>query len=242
MWQQKKESGETLSKEEREERATWTEDQWTKYNCEQQCAENREATKQTQITDKVTYGGTLTPEEEKYLEQNNPQALKKYKETKAEKKAYEEKLKNCKTKDEVDRLKTETLGQYAASLKKVVNDPYIPLSAKLEKAQEMLGKTRNIQDAEEEFKQSAQYQNLPTEAEELAEQTEEATTKQEQNLESAQASDSDAQEPTKDGDSVEPELTAEDADESVTADTDQPQEDYAQTIEDTFTQLKISMT
>jgi hypothetical protein len=99
--------------------------------------------------------------------------LQKYKQIKEEKKAYEEKLKNCKTKDDVQKLKTLTLGEYAASLKKVENDPCIPLSEKLAKAQETLAKTRSLQKVELKFMKTAEYANLPTEAEEAEERSEE---------------------------------------------------------------------
>lgn len=168
-WQQKKESGDILSKKERNERANWTQEDWLKHDFEEQAARNREASKKTAVDSKIMYGGTLTPEEEKYLAQKDPSALQKYKQIKAEKKAYEEKLKNCKTKDEVQRLKLETMGEYAASMKKVENNPYISVSEKLAKAQELLAKTRNIQTVEIEFMQSMEYGKLPTEAEQAKE-------------------------------------------------------------------------
>jgi hypothetical protein len=172
-WQAKKDSGNVLSKEERNERANWTQEDWLKHDFQEQLEQNREASKNTDIRNKIMYGGTLTPEEEKYLEQNDPTILQKYRQVKAEKKAYEEKLKKCKTKDEVQRLKTQTFGEYAASLKKVENDPCIPLSEKLAKAQETLAKTRNIQEVELKFMKTAEYANLPTEAEEAKERSEE---------------------------------------------------------------------
>jgi hypothetical protein len=172
-WQQKKESGDVLSKEERNERANWTQEEWLKHDIQEQAAQNRETSQQTDIDNKIMYGGTLTPEEEQYLEKNNPSALQRYKEIKAEKKSYEEKLKTCKTKDEVQQLKTETLGGYLSSMKKVENDPYIPLSEKLAKAQELLAKTRNIEKAELKFMASAKYKDLPTEEEEAEERSEE---------------------------------------------------------------------
>ena len=118
-------------------------------------------------------GGTLTPDEEKYLEQDNPEALKKYKEIKAEKKLYEEKLKKCRTKEEVERVKLNTMGEYASALKKVVNDPLIPKSEKLAKAREMLAKTNNVQNVHISFVNSSEYEELPAEGEEAVERTEE---------------------------------------------------------------------
>lgn len=172
-WMQKKESGEVLSKKERNERAAWTQEDRLKHDIEQQAAQNRETSKKTDIDNKILYGGTLTPEEEKYLEQNDPSALRKYRQIKAEKKAYEEKLEHCRTKDEVQRLKLETMGEYAAAMKKVENNPYIPMSEKLAKAQELLAKTRNVQETEWKFMQSPKFIGLPTEAEETEKRTEE---------------------------------------------------------------------
>lgn len=171
-WQQKKESGK-LTKEERNERENWTQEDYIIQDIKDQAEQNRKVEHDTKIDNKIMAGGTLTPDEEKYLEQNNPEALKKYKEIKAEKKSYEEKLRKCKTKDEVERVKMNTMGEYAASLKKVVNDPLIPKSEKLAKAQEMLAKTNNVQDVHISFVNSLEYEELPTEGEEAVERSEE---------------------------------------------------------------------
>lgn len=181
-WQQKKDLGNVLSKEERNERANWTQEQWMKHDFEEQEAQNREARKKTAIDNKIIAGETLTPDEEQYLASKDPAALEKYKQAKLEKKAYEEKLKRCKTKDEVQRLKTETMGGYLASIKKIENDPYIPKSEKLAKAREILAKSRNIEDAERKFMQTSEYNNLPTEAEETEERTEETRNENEEIL------------------------------------------------------------
>lgn len=171
-WQQKKESGK-LTKEERNARENWTQDDYIIQDIKEQAENNRQVEYDTKIDNKIMAGGTLTPEEEKYLEQNNPDALKKYKEIKAEKKNYEEKLRKCKTKDEVERVKLNTMGEYASSLKKVVNDPLIPKSEKLAKAQEMLAKTNNVQEVHIKFVGSLEYEELPTEGEEAQERAEE---------------------------------------------------------------------
>lgn len=178
-WMQKKDSGNVLSKQEQEKRANWTTDERMVHDYQQQMIEEREKSKGREIANKVTSGGTLSPEEEQYLEKNDPEALKRYRDSKAEKKAYEEKLKNCKTKDEVARLKTETVNGYLSSMKKIEHDPYIPISAKLAKAQEILAKTKNISEAEMKFMQSAEYQKLPTEAEEAQERAEETNAENE---------------------------------------------------------------
>ena len=164
-WMQKKNSQEPLTKKELNERDNWSAQDWQIFDFQNQLEDSRQTSAKTEIYNKIIAGETLTPEEEKYLEQKDPAALEKYRQAKIEKKAYEEKLKRCKTKDEVHRLKTFTLGQYLSSFKKIENDPYIPMSEKLAKAREMLAKARNVQDVEEKFMQSVKYQNMKTEAE-----------------------------------------------------------------------------
>lgn len=164
-WMQKKESGNVLSKQELNERSTWTSEQFMVADFQDQLEHNREAEKRQKIDNKIMSGGSLSPEEISYLEKNDPAALKKYHETKEEKEAYKEKLRQCKTKEEVDRVKLQKLGELESSLSSVVNDPAIPKSAKLAKAQEILAKTNNIEAAHLEFVKSAEYQCLPTDEE-----------------------------------------------------------------------------
>lgn len=164
-WMQKKESGNILSKQELNERSTWTSEQFMIADFQDQLEHNREAEKRQKIDNKIMSGESLSPEEISYLEKNDPAALKKYRETKEEKESYKEKLRQCKTKEEVDRVKLQKLGELESSLSSVVNDPAIPKSAKLAKAQEILAKTNNIETAHLEFVKSAEYQSMPTEEE-----------------------------------------------------------------------------
>ena len=168
-WMQKKESGNVLSKQELNERSTWTSEQFMIADFQDQLEHNRETQKRqkidNKIDNKIMSGGSLSPEEISYLEKNDPVALKKYRETKEEKESYKEKLRQCKTKEEVDRVKLQKLGELESSLSSVVNDPTIPKSAKLAKAQEILAKTNNIEAAHLEFVKSADYQSMPTDDE-----------------------------------------------------------------------------
>lgn len=172
-WEQKKSSGDVMSKNELNERANWTPEQRMLNNYQEELERSREGNKRTEIANKISSGQKLTPEEEKYMASYDPQGLADYKQTQSERKSYEEKLKNCKTKEEVQRLKTTTLGSHLSSLKKIVNNPNIPLSEKLKKAQQILGKTKNIQAAEEEFIEEGKYSKLPSESEQAEERAEE---------------------------------------------------------------------
>ncbi len=164
-WMQKKESGNVLSKQELNERSTWTSEQFMIADFQDQLEHNRETQKRQKIDNKIMSGGSLSPEGISYLEKNDPVALKKYRETKEDKESYKEKLRQCKTKEEVDRVKLQKLGELESSLSSVVNDPTIPKSAKLAKAQEILAKTNNIEAAHLEFVKSADYQSMPTDDE-----------------------------------------------------------------------------
>ena len=148
-WMQKKESGNVLSKQELNERSTWTSEQFMIADFQERLEHNREAEKRQKIDNKIMSGGSLSPEEISYLEKNDPVALKKYRETK----------------EEVDRVKLQKLGELESSLSSIVNDPAIPKSAKLAKAQEILAKTNNIEAAHLEFVKSADYQSMPTDEE-----------------------------------------------------------------------------
>lgn len=176
-WQLKKESKDILSKSERNERANWSSEEWMKQNFKDQLENDKEASKRTDIDNKVMSGGTLSPEEEKYLEQKDPAAYQKYKQTKLEKKAFEERLKKCKTKEEVEKLKVEKLGSILSSFKKIENNPYISKSEKFKKAKEMIAQTKNLTDAEAKFKRTLEYDELPTQAQKDNERIDESVDK-----------------------------------------------------------------
>ena len=172
-WEQKKNTSNALSKEELNKREKWTPEQRMLNDYQEQLKKQKEGNKRTEIYNKISSGQKLSPEEEQYLASFDLKSLSEYRQTQAERKAYEEKLKKCKTKDDVQRLKQTSLGVEFSSLKKVLNDPCIPLSEKLKKAGQVLGKTRNFQEAEAEFIESGAYDELPTEAEQAIERAKE---------------------------------------------------------------------
>lgn len=100
-------------------------------------AKMRESNKMAEITAKMKSGERLTAEEIDYLKKNNPSAYQAYEEIRQEKENYEKQLKNCKTRDEVEKLKVQKLGQFAAEAKKIANNPCIPESKKVQ----LMGKT-----------------------------------------------------------------------------------------------------
>ena len=159
---------------------------------QKQVEKERESNLHADLYNKLKSGGKLTSEEISYLEQNDPEALRKYREDQAEKEAYERELKNCKTKDEVDRVKMNKLGNFAAQAKKITTDPYIPLDKKVELMNQLNDKLCRVNQAHMEFLDSQQYRDMPTEAELSKERTEEITEMQEDMQDEVMDSISDA--------------------------------------------------
>lgn len=176
-WEQKKNSNQILSRKKKNDRANMSQEQRMLEQFKEQMAQNRESSRNAEIASKIMNGEDLTREEEQYLAQNNPGQLSNYRQVKAERAAYEEKLKKCKTKDEVQRLKTNTMNAYLAELKAA------PGCAKAAKAMEILGKVKNVLKAEKHFIEAGGYAKLPTEADEAIDRAEERSKENEEVLE-----------------------------------------------------------
>lgn len=117
------------------------------------------------IDAKIKSGATLTADEIEYLRANNPSALKAYEDAKREKEEYKNQLKNCRTKEDVERLKLQKMGCFMAEAKEISNNPYIPKGKKLEMMGKLLSEVTNVAAAHIEFTQSQAYRDLPTEEE-----------------------------------------------------------------------------
>lgn len=208
-WEQKKKEGNVLSKQERNERASWTQDQRMMNDFKEQLEKDKENGKKNEIANKISSGQQLTPDEEKYLASYDPQGYAEYKQTQNERKAYEEKLKHCKTKDEVHRMKTNAIGGYLSSFKKIVNNPNISISEKLKQAQQFLGKVRNIDEAEKKFIATGKYAKLPTEAEQQEERAEERELENE--LRAAKAEENNEEMAVENDESLSEEITSDES-------------------------------
>lgn len=117
------------------------------------------------IQTKIANGKNLTYEEEEYLRQTSPVTLQHYKAAKAERDAYERDLKRCKTKDEVERLKTAHISSSLATINSVRNNPDIPKGDKYAILMVENQKMNAIAKITAKFVQSGEYADLPTEEE-----------------------------------------------------------------------------
>lgn len=168
-WQQKKSNPVSSQKADK----PMTEQDRMLEDLKKQAAEIKQQNDTADIYTKLKSGGTLTAEEISYLKEHDPEALAKYEEAQAEKKQYERQLKNCKTKEEVQRLKCNRMGNFAAKAKSIANNPYIPKDKKVELMNQLNNEVCVIRDAHDKFVRSAAYQEMPTEGELQEERAEE---------------------------------------------------------------------
>lgn len=125
----------------------------------------REGNEMHSVLSKIKSGAELAPEEIEYLKKNSPDSYKQYEEIKAEKKAYEQQLKACKSQEDVEKLKLNKAGQFMAETKSVANNPNIPKAKKLEMLDKLAMRFKNILEVHAEFIKSGQYDKLPADEE-----------------------------------------------------------------------------
>lgn len=160
----------------------------------QQAEEIRKAnqdgtTKMTaQIELKLNSGQKLTAEEMEYLRDHDPQTYQRIKATEMEQKHYEQELKRCKTKEEVQRVKMAHAATSLNTVNEIKNNPNIPESKKLELIWNEHRKNKALEQSTQEFVESGKYAKLPTEAEKQ---------KAEKDLEEAKKAEMGIEDPSK---------------------------------------------
>lgn len=120
-----------------------------------------------QIDLKLNSGKKLTAEELEYLQKHDPQKYQKVKQIEAEQKNYENELKKCKTKDEVQRVRMAHTASSLSAVNNIKNNPAIPEEKKFELIMYEHRKNQAIEAATAEFVESGKYAKLPTEEEQL---------------------------------------------------------------------------
>lgn len=120
-----------------------------------------------QIDLKLNSGQKLTAEEMDYLREHDPQTYQRVKSIEAEQKNYENELKRCKTKEEVERVKMAHTATSLSAVNSIMNNPVIPEEKKFELVMQEHRKNQALQTTTQEFVESGEYAKLPTEAERL---------------------------------------------------------------------------
>ena len=164
-----------------------TQDEILLDSLERQAQTERERSATSELYTKLKTGGTLTEEEIAYLKEHDPEALAEYEKAQTEKKAYENALKNCRTKEDVQRLKLNRMGSFAAQAKEIASNPYIPKDKKVVLMQRLNNEVCMIRDAHQAFEKSRAYEELPEEQELRREAAEESAEKTEHKKDTEQA-------------------------------------------------------
>ena len=170
----------------------------------EQAEQMRKSQKHANIDAKLAAGEELTPEEIEYLRQNNPQALKDYEDTQRERENYKRALRNCRTKEEVERLKYTKMGQFMAEAKKISSNACIPKGKKVALLKRILQQATAVEDEHREFLKTSRYVSLPTEEE--AREAEKAE-KEQREAETTGADETENTEEVKDTDAEDAEGT-----------------------------------
>ena len=123
----------------------------------------RESSQMAQVDTKVKSGEELTPEEKKYLQEKNPDAYRQYTEVQNAKKSYERQLRQCETKEDVEKLKTIKMGTFLAEAKSIASNSNIPKGQKLGLLGKIQAKVNGIQKVHIKFTNTPAYQSLPEE-------------------------------------------------------------------------------
>jgi len=178
QWEQKLDSGNLLQKNIKELSPEERELQ----NYKEQLAKERESNEYSMIYAKIQSGQELTPAEEEKLRAKDPKLYMEYKADRMEAEAYEKKLRNCRTKEEAQRLHVNRMNGKLTELKSIVNNPNIPKSEKLKQAQRILGDTTRTMEVFHSFVQSGEYKELPTEEEMMKARQEQTEAKQQEML------------------------------------------------------------
>ena len=152
-----------------------------------------------QIRTKLATGKKLTQEEMDYLQKHDPQTYQKAKSIEEEQKSYEDELKRCRTKEDVQRVKMNHTAASLSTVNNVKNNPAIPEGAKLGIMWQELMKTRALEETMGEFVKSGRYAQLPTEAEKAEaekalKEAKEAELGMEDSVESTEKADNDEKE------------------------------------------------
>ena len=107
-------------------------------------AHMRENNQMASVDTKLKSGEELTPEEQEYLKQNDPDAYREYQEIRQEREAYKRQLKSCRTKEDVEKLKLNKMGSFMAEAKKIANNPVIPKGKKKGLMEKLLKKAVGV--------------------------------------------------------------------------------------------------
>ncbi len=122
------------------------------------------------IESKVNSGKKLTSAERSYLKEHSPELLERADKNAKAQKDFERELKQCRTQEDVKRLKMKYINASLSQVKSIENNPNISKAKKLEICLQENGKIMAVERAAAAHIRSGAYEKLPTEEEQRAAQ------------------------------------------------------------------------
>lgn len=154
-------------KQEAEKLEKMTSEERHMYNFKQNLRSNREASKVHAIDNKLKSGQKVTKEEMEELKAKNPELYEDAKKVQAETNAYEKSIKNAKTKEDVEKIKTNSMCKFSTEIKEVMNNTVIPKGKKLELVLQIGRRFNGVVEVHNDFVKSGEFSNLPSDRQEL---------------------------------------------------------------------------
>lgn len=114
---------------------------------------------------KLSSGKKLSSEELAYLREHDPTSYQKAKEMEADRENYKRELKQCRTKEDVERLRTNRMAACFAVASSISHNPNIPKLTKMHLMAAECAKVQAIDEETKHFKASLNYAHMPTDAE-----------------------------------------------------------------------------
>ncbi len=127
--------------------------------------EHNHANRLEKIISKMQNGETLSSEEMEYLRKNAPELYEKAVQINSERTTFEHELKNCKTKEDVQRLKMHKTASHLAQLNGISNNPDLSDKQKADITELMQMKAAAVNNVALAFVQNGSYARLKSESE-----------------------------------------------------------------------------
>ncbi|ONI43640.1 hypothetical protein AN641_09395 [Candidatus Epulonipiscioides gigas] len=126
----------------------------------EQYESDKKSNKLFQIDAKLKNGEVLTEEEKEFLKEHNPDLYEKLKEIEKEREEMKEKLDKADSKEEVEKIKSEEMNEFAAEVKNVGRSS-LPVSQKMEAIEQIGRRMQGALDEYNKFTKSEKYSKLP---------------------------------------------------------------------------------
>lgn len=122
------------------------------------------------LESKVNHGKKLTSAERSYLREHSPELLERADKNARAQKSFERELKQCRTQEDVKRLKLKYVNASLSQVQSIEHNPNISQAKKLEVCLQENGKIMAVERAAAAHIRSGAYAKLPTEDEQKAAQ------------------------------------------------------------------------